>query len=167
MIKKSIMPSHLEDILRKNSKKGYYAGKDLYTEWIAKNPLGGDKFDNFYKHYKSDLKSKKKIFKDTAHGYPIANDLEERIQFPLRSRLPDSSYGGFSVGQLVGIPKMGYGVVIGFYRHHDLPYTTDGSPSISNKETIMDDGGAIRADVLVDGVFHRFPILDLRTIEAS
>jgi hypothetical protein len=156
------MPSPLEDILRKHEKK------DLYTDWLEKNPLDSkyhDKIENLYKNYLPDYMgphmTKKRIFKDTAHGYPVGADLDGKLRARLAEKLRGASYGGFTIGQLVGCHTGGVGVIVGFHRHHDFPYATDGSPYISKKEEVEDDGATVRADVLVGGVVHRVPLPNL------
>ena len=169
MIKKSIMPSHLEDILRKHEKRdifedyeSYYAdlvNKDLYTDWLEKNHSSMDKYQKY-------IKPKKRLFKDTALGISADVDLEGNLRSRLSTRLPGGSYGGFTMGQLVGVTTGGpgvttggVGVIVGFHRQ-SRPLLPDSS-YISKRETLEDDGAAIRADVLMGGVVHRVPLPNL------
>ena len=171
MIKKSIMPNYLEDIIKKHEKRdifedyeSYYSdlvNKDLYTDWLEKNHSSKNK-------YQKHIKPKKRLFKDTALGISADVDLEGNLRSRLSTRLPGGSYGGFTMGQLVGVTTGGpgattggVGVIVGFHRHHDFPYATDGSSYISKRETLEDDGAAIRADVLMGGVVHRVPLPNL------
>jgi hypothetical protein len=164
MVIKDQYPPNLKDILKKYQLDSNSAlGKDLYGDMIKKNPFPDSyfskKLDNMYSIYNpSGMKQKKHIFKDTA---VVQGDLQAKLRAKAGERLPVDVSGGFAVGQLVHVSNMGHGVILGFYRHHDFPYTPDNSPSISEREDVGKDGGSIRAEVLINGDFHRLPLPNL------
>jgi len=155
-------PEHLKDILKKYQDDWYKdePHKDLYGDWIKKNPFPDyhdPKEKDIYSPYNpSDMKQKKRIFKNTAVG----GDLKAKLRAKAGERLPVDMSGGFAVGQLVHVSNMGNGVILGFYRHEPFPYTYEGA-WIDDREQLKDDGSSIRADVLINGDFHRVPLPNL------
>ena len=153
---KDKFPDDLKDILKKYQKEWYKDDphKDLYADWIQKYPS-----EDLYKPKELDVlwgtnQKKKNIFKETAQ----TDRLKAKLRARAGERLPIDVSGGFAVGQLVGVSGKGHGVILGFYRHDAFPYENEDTTWFDKREDLSDDGSSIRAEVLINGEFHRVPL---------